>query len=132
MIKVRYPVSGAVFRADVEGVGPTVVLKQMYNRHRLDFSCAADQLTFPPFTIFPFFKKDAKINTFLCLITPRLSARCSFRCGFFFFSPSLPLPTMLFLFLSGSSYKHLLCESDKPYPKPQRKLQPKATNRGRP
>lgn len=27
MIKVRYPVSGAVFRADVEGVGPTVVLK---------------------------------------------------------------------------------------------------------
>lgn len=51
---------------------------------------------------------------------------------FFFFSPSLPLPTMLFLFLSGSSYKHLLCESDKPYPKPQRELQPKATNRGRP
>lgn len=98
MIKVRYPVSGAVFRADVEGVGPTVVLKQMYNRHRLDFSCAADQLTFPPFTIFPFFKKDAKINTFLCLITPRLSARCSFRCGFFFSHPPFHFPQCCFCF----------------------------------
>lgn len=52
--------------------------------------------------------------------------------GHFFFSPTPSLPTMLFLFLSGSSYKHLLCESDKPYPKPQKELQPKATNRGRP
>lgn len=42
MIKVRYLVSGAGFEADVEGVGPTVVLKQMYYRHRLD-------LAFPPF-----------------------------------------------------------------------------------
>lgn len=38
MIKVRYPVSGAGFEADVEGVGPTVALKQMYYRHRLDLS----------------------------------------------------------------------------------------------
>lgn len=52
--------------------------------------------------------------------------------SFFLFSPTPPLPTMLFLFLFGSSDKHLLCESDKPYPKPQRELQPKATNRGRP
>lgn len=42
MIKVRYPVSGAGLEADVEGVGPTVVLKQMYYRHRLDLSCAPD------------------------------------------------------------------------------------------
>lgn len=48
MIKVRYPVSGAVFGADVEGVGPTVVLKQMYYRYRLDLSCAPDRLAGPP------------------------------------------------------------------------------------
>lgn len=49
--------------------------------------------------------------------------------GEFSSSPTLPLPTMLFLFLFGSSDKHLLCESDKPYPKPHRGLKPKATNR---
>lgn len=51
MIKVRYPVSGAGLEADVEGVGPTVVLKQMYYRHRLDLSCAPDlgPPAFPPF-----------------------------------------------------------------------------------
>lgn len=53
MIKVRYPVSGAVFRADVEGVGPTVVLKQMYYRHRLLRSRSVDLPFFyhspPPF-----------------------------------------------------------------------------------
>lgn len=32
MIKVKYPVSGAVLWSDVEGVGPNVVLKQMYYR----------------------------------------------------------------------------------------------------
>lgn len=58
MIKVRYPVSGAVFRADVEGVGPTVVLKQMYYRHRLDFSCAPDQLTYLLLPFSPVFKNN--------------------------------------------------------------------------
>lgn len=38
MIKVKYLVSGAALRADVEGVGPNVVLKQMYYRDRLDLS----------------------------------------------------------------------------------------------
>lgn len=94
--------SGAEFRADVLGVGPTVLLKQMYYRHRLDFSCALDQLTFPPFTIFPRFKKKMqKINAFLCIITPRLSARCSFRCGFFFSSfshPPIHFPQCCFCF----------------------------------
>lgn len=32
MIKVKYPVSGAALGSDVEGVGPNVVLKQMYYR----------------------------------------------------------------------------------------------------
>lgn len=38
MIKVKYPVSGAALWADVKGVGPNVVLKQMYYRDntRLD------------------------------------------------------------------------------------------------
>lgn len=49
MIKVRYLVSGAVLRADVEGVGPNVVLKQMYYRDRLDLSWARNQLaSLPP------------------------------------------------------------------------------------
>lgn len=38
MIKVKYLVSGAALGADVEGVGPNAVLKQMYYRHRLDLS----------------------------------------------------------------------------------------------
>lgn len=54
------------------------------------------------------------------------------KTGNIFSSPTPPLPTMLFLFLFGSLDKHLLCESDKPYPKPQRELQPKATNWGWP
>lgn len=136
--------SGAGLEADVEGVGPTVVLKQMYYRHRLDLSCAPDlgPPAFPPFLSFHYSRQlyfllfSTKQMQFGCSAAPRLSARCSFQMwlslALFFFSPSLPLPTMLFLFLSGSSYKHLLCESDKPYPKPQREPQPKATNRGRP
>lgn len=47
-------------------------------------------------------------------------------------SPDPVPPTMLFLFLFGSLDKHLLYESDKPCPKPQRDSQPKATNWGRP
>lgn len=40
MIKVKYPMSGAALGSDVEGVGPNVLLKQMYYRDntRLDFS----------------------------------------------------------------------------------------------
>lgn len=54
MIKVRYPVSGAGFGADVEGVDPTVVLKQMYYRHRLDLSCAPDHLALLPSLLLSF------------------------------------------------------------------------------
>lgn len=48
MIKVKYPVSDAALGGDVEGVGPNVVLKQMYYRDRLDLSCVSNQLACLP------------------------------------------------------------------------------------
>lgn len=66
MIKVRYLVSGAVLRADVEGVGPNVVLKQMYYRDRLDLSWARNQLAcLPPSPLSPHYLthfKDAHLE----------------------------------------------------------------------
>lgn len=69
--------SGAGFGADVEGVGPTVVLKQMYYRHRLDLSCAPDHLALLPslllslnYSRLGFFKTQRYIQ-FLCIATPK-------------------------------------------------------------
>lgn len=57
MIKVKYPVSAAALRADVEGVGPNVVLKQMYYRDntRLDLSWARTQFACLPSCLSDFF-----------------------------------------------------------------------------
>lgn len=77
-------------------------------------------------TVLPYLHKQPSATSFFFLLL------VNEKTGNIFSSPTPPLPTMLFLFLFGSLDKHLLCESDKPYPKPQRELQPKATNWGRP
>lgn len=102
--------SGAGLEADVEGVGPTVVLKQMYYRHRLDLSCAPDlgPPVFPPFYHFiilaSFFSSCFPKNKghFHCSAAPRLSARCSFQMWLsltlFFSHPLFHFPQCCFCF----------------------------------
>ena len=50
MIKVKYPVSGAALGSDVEGVGPNVVLKQMYYRdNTAGWTSAELEISLPAF-----------------------------------------------------------------------------------
>lgn len=56
MIKVKYPVSGAALGSDVEGVGPNVVLKQMYYRdNTTGWTSAELEISLPAFLSVFFF-----------------------------------------------------------------------------